>query len=144
MVTGGTGKRKRSIISSRDLLCAIFIVSLLALSCSPAESPSGEIGDTTNTSQSPFPLEKFNKAKSLSRDGYALYGSAMQEEDQGKRDEMLEKVLQEYYFPAQSILSAIREKFAASEEASGVDGESQDLNRKIDDVVRSKGAPRGG
>jgi hypothetical protein len=142
MITGGTAKRKRSIISSRGVLCAIFIVSLLALSCSRAESPSEETGDTTDTSQSPFPLEKFNKAKSLSLDGYALYCSAMQEEDQGKRDEMLDKVLQEYYFPAQSILSAIREKLAASQEASSVDGESQDLNRKIDDVVRSKGAPR--
>jgi hypothetical protein len=67
----------------------------------------------------------------------------MQEEDQTERDRILERVLQEYYFPAQSILSAIGENFRTGDYAAGVDSVSADLNRKIDGVVRDKGAPRG-
>jgi hypothetical protein len=140
MAAGRTEKRK-GIIFSRCILSAIFIVSLTAFSCSPAQSPSDETEPSEDISQ--FPSDQFNKAKSLARDGYALYCRAMQEEDLTRCDEMLEKVLQEYYYPALSILSAIREKFTTGDDAVRVDRESEDLSRKIDDVVRSKGAPRG-
>lgn len=133
-------RRKR--IFSWCVISVMFIVCPIALSCSPAESPSEEIDAAADTSQLPFPYEKFNKAKGLARDGYALYCSAMQEEDQTRRDEMLEKVLQEYYFPAQSILSSIAEKFTTGSDAARVDTESEDLSRKIDNVVKNKGALR--
>ena len=134
---------RRRIISWQCITGTIFIASVLALSCSPAESPSEETAAATETSQSPFPYEDFSRAKALARDGYALYCSAMREEDQAKRDEILERALQEYYFPAQSILSSISEKFTTGEDAVRVDWESEKLSRKIDDVVKSKGVPRG-
>lgn len=143
MVASVTEKRVRTVFPLHLFLSATFAATLLALSCSPSESQSLESESAESVSQSPFPVEKFNRAKQLIQEGFSLYCSAMQEEDQTERDRILERVLQEYYFPAQSILSAIGENFRTGDYAAGVDSVSADLNRKIDGVVRDKGAPRG-
>ncbi|MFH1421191.1 MAG: hypothetical protein ABIH42_00515, partial [Planctomycetota bacterium] len=63
---------------------------------------------------------------------------------QSERDKIIEKALNEYYYPAQSILSALDQDFSNRSEGAKIQDLFEELNLKMSDAIRSKGVSSGG
>ncbi|MFH1422143.1 MAG: hypothetical protein ABIH42_05465, partial [Planctomycetota bacterium] len=115
-------------------LLILFGLSItLSFSCSSRDWDSNDDEGNNRvkkTVRKEFPAGEFKKAKVLIQDGYSLYCSAMKIQEQSERDKIIEKALNEYYYPAQSILSALEQDFSNRSEGAKIQDLFEELNLK--------------